>query len=335
MAAILLMTLVLTLDHAPSPETDSVRPQVWGVELVVPDVEKSASAFSKALGFKIESRDATNGRCTLRSGRARIVLRPGKRSDSRDHESTITMNFRVADLDRSASRARDAGFTTEAEPQVIAIGKALTIRGPDGHRFHLIKMESPSAPATGLAVFNVSVRGKAITEVEPFFAGLGFEVFSRTWLPETLPFRRSGGVPVVLHPMADGARASQDVRLLFATSQPERLRKHLGAMKIEIAGDDSFPDPSGNRFQLEVMTSHALAFERLKLLKGDWEANSTKGWTGKSHFEVIANDSCVVERSTFPDDPEQDDGDRLPPERRPLDAHALLRRKKSAAPRGH
>lgn len=36
-------------------------------------------------------------------------------------------------------------------------------------------------------------------------------------------------------------------------------------------------------------------YERLKLLSGDWNASSTKGWGGKITYETIANGTCVME----------------------------------------
>lgn len=39
------------------------------------------------------------------------------------------------------------------------------------------------------------------------------------------------------------------------------------------------------------------AFEQIKKLDGDWEGKSTKGWTERIGYRVIANGSCVMELS--------------------------------------
>lgn len=46
------------------------------------------------------------------------------------------------------------------------------------------------------------------------------------------------------------------------------------------------------------------AFERLKQLAGDWEAKSTKGWTERASYQVIAGGSVLMEVSygAHPDD---------------------------------
>ena len=41
----------------------------------------------------------------------------------------------------------------------------------------------------------------------------------------------------------------------------------------------------------------AQAFERFKALAGDWEGKSTKGWTERIRFQVLAQGSAVLETS--------------------------------------
>jgi hypothetical protein len=41
----------------------------------------------------------------------------------------------------------------------------------------------------------------------------------------------------------------------------------------------------------------AAAFEKLKTLAGDWQSKSTKGWTEKESYQVIAGGSVVMETS--------------------------------------
>ncbi len=42
------------------------------------------------------------------------------------------------------------------------------------------------------------------------------------------------------------------------------------------------------------LTAAQRAFERFKSLSGEWQGQSTKGWTDKSVFKVIAAGSCVL-----------------------------------------
>lgn len=39
------------------------------------------------------------------------------------------------------------------------------------------------------------------------------------------------------------------------------------------------------------------AFEHLKKLSGDWEGKSTKGWTERISYRVIAGGSCIMDLS--------------------------------------
>lgn len=45
------------------------------------------------------------------------------------------------------------------------------------------------------------------------------------------------------------------------------------------------------------LTSAQRAFERFKSLAGDWQGQSTRGWTEKSTYRVIAGGSCVMHTS--------------------------------------
>lgn len=46
-------------------------------------------------------------------------------------------------------------------------------------------------------------------------------------------------------------------------------------------------------------TPARLAYERFKSLAGEWEGQSTKGWTERLSIRPIAGGSCVMETSTF------------------------------------
>ena len=54
------------------------------------------------------------------------------------------------------------------------------------------------------------------------------------------------------------------------------------------------PTPAGKPV---VQSRSQAAFERLKSLAGDWEGKSTKGWTEKISYQVIAGGSVLMEMS--------------------------------------
>lgn len=66
-----------------------------------------------------------------------------------------------------------------------------------------------------------------------------------------------------------------------STSEPRATDKPAAAPKSE--------EPTADRARL--------AFDRLKALAGDWEAKSTKGWTERSSYQLIANGSVIMEVS--------------------------------------
>lgn len=284
----LFIATVMTLCPTNMPQEAPV-PHVWGLEIVVSDLEKSLNAFKNGFGFVEESWATSKNTATMRLGRARLILRVGQRKDATNSIATLKMNFKVGDLEAAAKRVRDAGFRTDKKDHAIAIGRALRIRCPDNYLFHLVRFSGDALQPSDISVFNIAISGRPVKEVEPHFRKLGFRVFSRNYLPKTLPFNRAGGIPVVLHEAAAGEKPSKDIQLVLATTGPQR----------------AFVGPSGSRFLVHTMKPAALAFERLKLLKGDWRASNKKGERSSSRFDVIANDSCVVETSRVLASPEQ------------------------------
>jgi|CXWL01.1.fsa_nt_gi hypothetical protein len=59
------------------------------------------------------------------------------------------------------------------------------------------------------------------------------------------------------------------------------------------AEDQSSKTPEGRLTAKQAVA----AFEKIKSLAGDWESKSTKGWTEKANYQVIAGGSVVMETS--------------------------------------
>lgn len=279
-------------------------PHVWGIECPVPDPPAAAAWFTKTLGMTVDPRGGDG--VTVRLDRARIVFVPRGKGTAPPADPSVYMNFRVGDLAGTAARLAEAGAVVD-DPRKIVIGEAFRFRDPFGFSYNVIKLQGTPDDAP-LGTFNVSVNGPGLVEREKFFHALGFTTYSRDWLPATLPLNRSGGVALVLHE-GEGQEQKGAPRVLLAVADFEAAAGAVGG---------KLTDPVGNRLGLHAVSGPALAFEKLKLKKGSWQAVSTKGWKGRTTYEVIANDSVVVEREQVAPHPDQTmvtmfhmDGDRL------------------------
>lgn len=155
---------------------------------------------------------------------------------------------------------------------------------------------------------------------------------------------------LVLHPLAtkEANRKLPGATLLLANENLKAAAKTLKRQRIAFqSGESSYAyrsltlhDPSGNLIQIMNPSSilaaasaetsattgkqpidgetAAALFEKFKSLEGNWMAKSTKGWNDRQIFEVIGNQSVVMQTSEFKDNPEATmitmyhlDGDRL------------------------
>lgn len=65
----------------------------------------------------------------------------------------------------------------------------------------------------------------------------------------------------------------------------------LVVLKLALAADPPATAPAA------PLTPAQRTFERFKALSGEWQGASTRGWTDKSSFRVIAAGSCVLNTS--------------------------------------
>lgn len=244
----------------PSP----FEPAVLGLEMPAADVAATARLYTDVLGFRVERQAPSGAWALLAGGEVRLLLRqvwgtvPAAGGADR-----IRLNLRVGDLDAVIARAREAGARVDvATPQPVAIGRSVRIADASGNPLNLMDIADDGFPADGVpVVFNVSVRVGSMAVAEPFWAGLGFRVFTRDYLPETLVFERHGAVAVVLHPEEERPpERSEPVRLLLAVDDVAVAARQLGALGVEVGGRPSylaqegempvFEGPGGGAFAL-------------------------------------------------------------------------------------
>ncbi|MBI1849430.1 MAG: hypothetical protein HYR85_03695 [Planctomycetes bacterium] len=291
-------------------DSAGAAPDVWGIELPVSDVDAASRFYSSALGCEVETAYSAESGAVLRNGAVHLVLRKSDVAADVDGAARVYLNYRVADLDAAARAVTAAGgFVVAAEPKKFAIGRSLAITDPWGNPANLVAIDGGEPFRGAPVVFNVSVTVKSFPESEPFFAKLGFRVFSRDYLPESLPLERDGAVAIVLHARAT-ASATPGKRhgtLLLRTSDAKQAVAATRNAGIAVASDATRPGPAGPEVAFAgplgvsiAFVEHSkawLAFERLRALQGTWDGKSTKGWEEKITYETIAGGSVVVETS--------------------------------------
>lgn len=300
-------------------------PYVWAIEHGVSDLQRASEFYTEALGFEVEENSCCAPAKILRNGGFRLLLSRSAAKVAATDAAYTHLNMRVGDLAAAVAAVRHSGGIVEnAAPQDFALGKFVTVYDPFGNSINLLDIANDNKTAESkLAVFNIGVVGESLEREEAFFTTLGFQIYSREYLPD-LPLQRHGAVALVLHggaktPAKSGRRNGT---IILGTTDLAAAATALKARGVKITSLDkngfvAFNDPSGNPLKLMQLEAAMLTavngtngnaknntaelaqngFELFKKLDGRWIGRSTKGWTEDITFKTIAKGSVVVENS--------------------------------------
>ncbi len=342
-----LASSALAQDSAPAAGDGGM--EIEALQYEVRDLEQAVDFYTAALGFEVERREASGEEVRMRLGPMRLILAQSAAPPAKAGSARIYLNMSVADLETARAAVVDAGGHVRSEDALqSAVGSYLEVTDPSGNQIHLIDhpWDNEQQPPITPTVYNIGLAVRSIEAVERFLSELGFIVATRDYLPETLVFERRGVAYLVVHAeaVAEAEPRSATGALVLAVAEPEALLDRLraagrsaqraeGESRQRVEGDAGAPGgrsmlvrgPAGNAFLLSGGGSADAdrglavdAFARLKELKGEWRARSTKGWDETILFDVVARGSVVVETTRFKDAPDRTmhtmyhmDGDRL------------------------
>lgn len=259
-----------TSQAADPPTQPTADLQTWALEVSGADIDANCRFYARAFGFKIERADSAGA--VLRLGETRLILAHGENPPP-DAKPGIYYNLMVKDLAAAAKRTQGAGGSVDdPTPHPFALGEMIVARDPAGNYLHLLHIpEAMDDHAADTAVFNVGVIVSDLDEAERFYSRLGFEVYSRRWLPETLPLVRHGVFSLVLHDREDAQLRLHDTALILATPDLETARRQLptddkitertGKQPVGDRPTLAFTDPAGNLIKLIAEPDQAVAME--------------------------------------------------------------------------
>lgn len=186
---------------------------VWGIEVPTEDRDRAARFYTEALDFRVMAEASDHSATLLMNGPVGLVIRKVARVSSDPELAGVHVNYAVADLQPAVERAVKLGASVRGEyPVRFALGTMAAMADPDGNRFHLVQLDELRPGASDRpSVFNIAVSADDVTAAERFYTEhLGFTVFSRDFLPATLPLNRRGTAPLVIHDRDRRAVSSDD-----------------------------------------------------------------------------------------------------------------------------
>lgn len=226
-----LLGAALAAFPAPRPaHDDDTRNDTWdvlGIELSCGDPQRAAAFYQEVLGYELVR--ANDRGAILRLGELYLVLDGTREPPAAEPSALAYLNHRVADLKVAALEVEQhGGRMLLAEPQAFVLGHSLSFLDPEGNRGNLVRLTDETEPAERLPqIFNLSLRAPGAAELEGFFCDvLGFEVYTRSYLPRTLPLAQRGSAMLVIHPSAEDAPQEDTPRgcgaAILMASPPDR-----------------------------------------------------------------------------------------------------------------
>ena len=317
----LLAATTLSSAQSQNSTTPSFTPYVWAIEYGVDDVQRATDFYTRTLGFEMEENNCCAPAKVLRNASMRLLLNRVAAKLPAADVANAHLNMRVGDLAAASEAVRQNGGSIEtASPQDFALGKVVTIRDPFGNAINLLDIANDNKTAESKpAIFNIGVVGESLEKEENFFTTLGFQIYSREYLPD-LPLQRHGVVALVLHGGAKTpAKANQrNGAIVLGVADFKAALQSMKNLGIKIDASNkhaTLHDPSGNPLKVLQVDAAMLTatngsaktanvpepakagFEFFKKLEGKWIGRSTKGWEESITFKTIAKGSVVVENS--------------------------------------
>ena len=314
-AAALFATLALPAQTEVTGSPIGFTPDLYAIELPCDDVAAALPFWRDALHWQLE-RELLPAFAVLRQGELRLLLRQTRQPKAAGSAPWLSINMRVGDFVAAIAAVEKTGGTVDdPRPRPFALGQAVAVRDPAGSAVHLLQVEKrPLAADATPQVFNIGWHGRDLAATETFWTGLGHQVFSRDFLPETLPMQRHGAAALVFH-HGDGLAAlagktrRPTVWLQVPELEPAAAALRSRAGKVIDAHPIAGPlgrhvrlrDPDGLTVGIVERGPTRLWYERLWHLTGTWQAESTKGWGNQIRYYPMAQGSVLVE-----DDPQGD-----------------------------
>jgi predicted enzyme related to lactoylglutathione lyase len=217
---------------AAQPAPPAWKAVVAGLQIDVVDVEAAAAFYTRALGFERIEGPAPPGFLRLQAGALEVALRKVEKPAAVDYPAAteVHLNLAIPDVAETIRRFQSEGWTLrDPGPLPAAIGVYTVVADPSGNLLHLLQLEKPATPVERPRPFNIEVRVTDMKAARRFYGDqLGLEVATEAFFPPTIPLKRSGPVPLVIH---------EDAQRIEPVRYPDRAQTSIVLSSQDLAAD--------------------------------------------------------------------------------------------------
>ena len=228
--------------HPLQAETPASLPdstvRIYGVRILVSDIDEAVAFYSATLGFKVLSTVKYPSEVELKSEGLRLFLTRTGRAAQYDYAGAVrtTFGFQANNLVETRAKLEGEGVVfLEPEPQTVGVGIATTFKDPSGNVLYLLEQQvGDRAPFEEPRIYNVGFHlPDEATARQLYCDVLGFVVRTERYFPAIPLGHRDGTFAFMLHEKTDlKPRTSKypdeaQIVPLFEATDLDAVVKHL------------------------------------------------------------------------------------------------------------
>ena len=252
-----LLCCFLLFNKVCAQETPSIR--FHGLKVFVDDLENAMNFYENILGFSTS--ESNDNSAKLNTGAWPIYLEASSKKSGSKYplEARTGASFQVHRLLPSIDAFRKKNILFyDTLLKRNGVGISIPFQDPSRNVMHLIEVQiRPSQPFNGVKIYNTGVTVSNMSAAVTFYEEvLGFEEWSRNYLPDALPLKhKDGSFAFMIHyreglEMASSTYGeSPQLSILMETNDLTVLEKWLNRKEVSYTQMNKsilLKDPEGN-----------------------------------------------------------------------------------------
>ncbi|MEO1050999.1 MAG: VOC family protein [Bacteroidota bacterium] len=244
-----------------------------GLRVFVNSLESSLDFYQGTLGFEVK--DKNESEVVLKTGSWPIYLQKSNSQTTSDYPKVARTGLAIqtAKLLPRIDHFREQGIPFfDSLLQRNGVGISIPFEDPSGNVLNLIEVQIRQVPTfQGLKIYNTGVTISNMETATQFYEDiLGFEEWSRAYLPAALPLKHADGSFAFMIHCKEGLTDSQrdygtspQMVLMFSTSDMATIKRHLQNNEVvfkDLTDSIICQDPAGNFIEI-IETSNSVDSE--------------------------------------------------------------------------
>lgn len=231
--------------------------RAYGVKIKVTDMDEAIRFYTRTLGFKIQSDKYHPEMVTLDTQPWPTILERTSKTNKNNYpnEARTGLSLQTNHLLPTIEGLKARGIKFyDTLLQRNGVGISIPLEDPFGNVLHLLEVQIRDVPRfEEPRIYNFGITSGNMEAATAFYQGvLGFEDWSRKYLPAALPLKHPDGSFAFMLHYQEGVSSKESshpeeaqIVLLFSANNLEQVRRKIKASEAEIITRSKVPGPLG------------------------------------------------------------------------------------------